>query len=1107
MAMTLDTAIKFTAKLEGTGLDQLKRNLQGLSQQSNVSKRSLDQLYTATQKLGAASGNTISGLQTTVGALKALRDQAEFGSRQFKILTRDIEAAEARLRKFQGAAGGGGGISRGNALLAGVAGGVAAQLTGMAVGAAGAGVRGITQVGLDAESARVRLRALANEFGEYNAAQQAAARIAQTLRLSTTEAEQGFASLYASLRPTGISIQELEKAYIGFTAAARNSGATAQETSNALIQLKQGLASGALQGEELRSIREQAPLVAQAIAKEFGVMNKDVDVSIGNLKDFAAEGKITTEVVLRALSRLSDNQLGKLQEQFNTGQQAVKDFQIAAEDVGRTISRIFGPTAVSLLRGFTRALKEANDVLGGLTGDGDAGRRAQLRVQAQQRAAAEAQGRFGIFSFQQGSKNQFFLERQQKIYEELLKADQTRQEKDKANADQLKARADAAAERDKTRRIAEEKANEDRVKAAEDEAKIRLDTERRLADFREQSIQRAKDLERSLGDQRLELERSTAEARRRITAQQEDFRLEAERQRLRGAGLGTDALDVQARLNEATRRYTEQRIQIEQNATDKKVQLERTLADYQLTVARGISEILQDAGRKLADHMRKGANDAANALTGTTATIPNVRGGAIPGGARTNRRRDPDGEATGWDIVMPGGRGAAVRAPLELTITGTGFQGRGAGPSGRGYGNYVTGEFTLGDKKYELLLGHFDRVDVAPGMKVPAGGTLGTQGITGRTSGSHVTTHVNPRGGASVGDAWNALEAITRIWETGGQRPVGISIPGLPGVTAAGQRLDAALSANTAAQSGANIGDLVASRQSEFTNITSQLDQQRKSVREQREDYERMLVLQRSGLSPETAREVINRQRATEAQRAGLQALEQQVVKDLEDKNITGENRTNLEKILQATRDRLAAQPGINAGLTEEQRQLDQLRQAYERNKQLAEGIAGAIGNGIGSAIDLLIDGTDNWGNSLRQIAANTLKDIARQITQIMVIQPIVKGITKAFGFADGGIMTANGPVPLRTYARGGIANSPQLAMFGEGSMPEAYVPLPDGRRIPVAMKGGGGGGVSVNVNVDASGTQVQGNPGQGEQLGRAVAQAVQAELIRQKRPGGLLAA
>jgi hypothetical protein len=46
-----------------------------------------------------------------------------------------------------------------------------------------------------------------------------------------------------------------------------------------------------------------------------------------------------------------------------------------------------------------------------------------------------------------------------------------------------------------------------------------------------------------------------------------------------------------------------------------------------------------------------------------------------------------------------------------------------------------------------------------------------------------------------------------------------------------------------------------------------------------------------------------------------------------------------------------------------------------------------------------------------------------------------------------------------------------------------------------------------VTVNVDASGSKVQGDSNQGEQLGRVVSQAVQAELIRQKRPGGLLAA
>ena len=77
--------------------------------------------------------------------------------------------------------------------------------------------------------------------------------------------------------------------------------------------------------------------------------------------------------------------------------------------------------------------------------------------------------------------------------------------------------------------------------------------------------------------------------------------------------------------------------------------------------------------------------------------------------------------------------------------------------------------------------------------------------------------------------------------------------------------------------------------------------------------------------------------------------------------------------------------------------------------------------------------------------------------------------------------------------------------MFGEGSRPEAYVPLPDGRSIPVTMKGNGGG-TNVTVNVDASGTQVQGDSNNAGALGRAIGAAVQAELIKQKRPGGLLA-
>lgn len=54
--------------------------------------------------------------------------------------------------------------------------------------------------------------------------------------------------------------------------------------------------------------------------------------------------------------------------------------------------------------------------------------------------------------------------------------------------------------------------------------------------------------------------------------------------------------------------------------------------------------------------------------------------------------------------------------------------------------------------------------------------------------------------------------------------------------------------------------------------------------------------------------------------------------------------------------------------------------------------------------------------------------------------------------FAGGGIMTQYGELPLRQYQGGGMATSPQVAVFGEGSTPEAYVPVPSGR-IPVEIK------------------------------------------------------
>ncbi|OAD82869.1 hypothetical protein ATN89_17455 [Comamonas thiooxydans] len=116
--------------------------------------------------------------------------------------------------------------------------------------------------------------------------------------------------------------------------------------------------------------------------------------------------------------------------------------------------------------------------------------------------------------------------------------------------------------------------------------------------------------------------------------------------------------------------------------------------------------------------------------------------------------------------------------------------------------------------------------------------------------------------------------------------------------------------------------------------------------------------------------------------------------------------------------------------------------------------------------------------------------------------------------FADGGIMTELGSVPLRKYAKGGIADSPQLALYGEGKYSEAYVPLPDGRSIPVTMSGGGQGIVNnIHITINDSGKEsTTGSSAGGTNdafargLANRVKDVVREELMNQKRQGGILA-
>lgn len=190
-------------------------------------------------------------------------------------------------------------------------------------------------------------------------------------------------------------------------------------------------------------------------------------------------------------------------------------------------------------------------------------------------------------------------------------------------------------------------------------------------------------------------------------------------------------------------------------------------------------------------------------------------------------------------------------------------------------------------------------------------------------------------------------------------------------------------------------------------------------------------------------------------------------------------------------------------------------KQAFAEYVQTARDTAAQFKQAFGSALKGLEDAMVKFVMTGKLSFKDLVNTIEEELVRIAVKKAIAFGITAVAGgaaFASGGIMTGSGPMPLKKYAMGGIANSPQMALFGEGRMPEAYVPLPDGRSIPVSMKGGGGGGntsVVVNVTLQDGGGQNQdtkANDDRGQQLGGMIKQQVLQTLVEQKRPGGLLA-
>ena len=346
--MTLNRDAAFRLKVNVDGANQItafNRNLKGLETTAQLSKAQLGQMNIQINRMAREAGNTTAGIRQHIAALTTLRDRVDLNSKAYQRLGNEIDQLQGKLRAASGAAGGsaatGGGFLQGILALSG-------KIAAITATAAGVGylTKQIADTGIAAVESQRRLDLLSRGFDDFASVQNAANAAASKFGLTQTEANEQFAQIYARLRPIGLTLAQITSVYNGFNTAAKLSGTTAQEASAAFLQLSQGLGTGVLRGEELNSVFEQTPAVVQAIAQEMGV-------AIGDIRDLAKEGKITSDIVLAALQRIERDGANKLAEALKGPAQQMKNLANSVNNLQVAISNLALPAFIGILGNLT----------------------------------------------------------------------------------------------------------------------------------------------------------------------------------------------------------------------------------------------------------------------------------------------------------------------------------------------------------------------------------------------------------------------------------------------------------------------------------------------------------------------------------------------------------------------------------------------------------------------------------------------------------------------------------------------------------------------------------------------------------------------------------
>jgi tape measure domain-containing protein len=299
-------------------------------------------------RLSAENAETVRRSLEKLGAdgKKAL-EQIDSASAKAQPAMRGLaSASDAAVRSF-GALGNSLG-STGSAFVsvAGRAGGAAAAIAAVAVGAAAAG-SAVARAGDQATESLARLQAATGSVGAAEKVYQNLFALSQQTGVAISESANAFARFAIAAREIGATNDQVLALVRTVQQAGIIAGASTAETSATVMQLGQALASGRLQGDELRSVLENMPTLAEALARELGA-------SVGELRKMGEAGKLTADVVMPALIRAGQSLNAEFEKMPATMGRA---FSI----LGEAMSRFAGDLdrALGLSQGIARAAQAA----------------------------------------------------------------------------------------------------------------------------------------------------------------------------------------------------------------------------------------------------------------------------------------------------------------------------------------------------------------------------------------------------------------------------------------------------------------------------------------------------------------------------------------------------------------------------------------------------------------------------------------------------------------------------------------------------------------------------------------------------------------------------